>query len=255
MADFLELRGRQRYLPVQFVVSGEQQGESLRVVCISDTHSQHRRLSSLPRGDVLVHAGDLTLRGDESELVDFAHWYAEIEGFERKICIAGNHDLGLDVERCGALKLPSAKSAFLEALQKDNRCVYLEDSGVDVRSISFWGSPWQPYYCDWCFNVARGEPCRAKWRAIPSNVDVLLTHGPPLGRADLCESGARAGCLDLLEEIQTRIRPKVNIFGHIHEAYKDLSSDGHTDFVNAASCDLNYDINHRPVVIDIPFIK
>lgn len=70
-------------------------------------------------------------------------------------------------------------------------------------------SPWQPEFYDWAYNLPRGEPCAAKWRAIPDGVDILLTHGPPLGHGDLCKPGQhRAGCVDLLQQVQTRIKPK-----------------------------------------------
>jgi len=30
----------------------------MKLVCISDTHSLHRRMLEIPDGDVLIHAGD-----------------------------------------------------------------------------------------------------------------------------------------------------------------------------------------------------
>ena len=82
-------------------------------------------------------------------------------------------------------------------------CEYLLDSGTTVRGLKVWGSPWQPEFYNWGFNLERGQPCREKWQLIPAGTDVLLTHGPPLGHGDLClPARARAGCLDLLGEIQ-----------------------------------------------------
>lgn len=72
-------------------------------------------------------------------------------------------------------------------------------------------------FCDWAFNLPRGQPCLDKWDLIPADVDVLMTHGPPLGHGDQCESGLRAGCLQLLDTIQQRVKPQYHIFGHIHE--------------------------------------
>ena len=34
----------------------------MKIVCISDTHNMHRRIS-VPSGDVLIHAGDATGQG------------------------------------------------------------------------------------------------------------------------------------------------------------------------------------------------
>lgn len=41
-------------------------------------------------------------------------------------------------------------------------------------------------------------------------------------QGDKCRDGSRAGCVDLLKEIETRIRPFATIFGHIHEGYGNV---------------------------------
>ena len=98
--------------------------------------------------------------------------------------------------------------------------------------------------------MPRGEPCRAKWRLIPQGTNVVLTHGPPLGHGDLTSSGVRAGCLDLLDELQTRVRPQVHCFGHIHEGY-GVSTDGTTTYVNASTCNLQYRPVQKAIVFDV----
>ena len=75
----------------------------------------------------------------------------------------------------------------------------------------------QPEFGGWAFNLQRGKPCHEKWVKIPEGVDILITHGPPIGHGDLCRNGLRAGCVDLLREVQERVRPKYHLFGHIHE--------------------------------------
>lgn len=99
-------------------------------------------------------------------------------------------------------------------------CIYLEDSGTKVGGLNIYGSPWQPVFCDWAFNLERGDPLRAVWKKIPDGTDILITHGPPIGHGDILKGGSeRSGCVDLLMEIQKRVRPKYHIFGHIHEGY------------------------------------
>jgi predicted phosphodiesterase len=56
-----------------------------RIVCVSDTHNQ---TPSLPRGDVLIHAGDLTNQGSFTELKKTATWLEKAD-FEAKIVVAG----------------------------------------------------------------------------------------------------------------------------------------------------------------------
>mmetsp|Transcript_36318 Transcript_36318/g.95747 ORF Transcript_36318/g.95747 Transcript_36318/m.95747 type:complete len:399 (-) Transcript_36318:304-1500(-) len=238
----------------------------VRFVCISDTHSYESKamsmataLESIPDGDVLLHCGDFSNVGRLEEVASFAEWFGQLP-HARKIIIAGNHDLSLDAEsyestapRFGHGRVSDAASICARAracLESIPRCEYLQDSGTQVDGIRVWGSPWQPEFCDWAFNLPRGEPCRAKWRLIPQDTDVLLTHGPPLGHGDLTSGGVRAGCLDLLEEIQTRIRPQYHCFGHIHEGH-GVTTDGTTTYVNASTCNLKYRPINTAIVFDI----
>lgn len=76
----------------------------------------------------------------------------------------------------------------------------------------------QPEFRKWAFNLPRGGQCLSKWNIIPDNTDILVTHTPPLGFGDLCCTGVRAGCVELLSTVQQRVLPKYHIFGHIHES-------------------------------------
>lgn len=129
-------------------------------------------------------------------------------------------------------------------------CTYIEDQLIDVMGIRIYGTPWQPEFCKWAFNLPRGEACLNAWNRIPNNVDILVTHTPPLGHGDLCCSGVRAGCVDLLTTVQKRVKPKYHVFGHIHEGY-GITSDGNIIYVNASTCDINYKPNNPPIVFDI----
>lgn len=67
---------------------------STRIVCISDTHSSYD--FTLPDGDILLHAGDITRTGKQDELERFLNWLKKLTKFRLKIIIAGNHDVTLD---------------------------------------------------------------------------------------------------------------------------------------------------------------
>ncbi len=103
----------------------------------------------------------------------------------------------------------------------------------------------QPWFYDWAFNLERGPEIRAKWELIPKNTDVLITHGPPIGIADLTSRGEQVGCQDLLEVIE-KIRPAIHIFGHIHEGYGMITK-GKTTFINASNCDQHYQLVNPPI--------
>jgi len=212
---------------------------------------------------VLLHCGDFTNVGRVEEVEAFAKWFGSLP-HKRKILIAGNHDLSLEpetypstVEKFGG---PGTKAGFDAAaasakaraiVEAIPHCEYLHDSGTSVEGITVWGSPWQPEFCDWAFNLPRGEHCRAKWRLIPTGTDIVLTHGPPMGHGDLClPHRNRAGCVDLLDELQTRVKPKYHCFGHIHESW-GATTDGVTRYVNASTCNLRYRPVNTPIVFDV----
>lgn len=176
----------------------------MRIVAVADTHTFHRELT-VPDGDVFVHAGDLCRRGkDLRELEDAADWMHGLP-HRTKVVVAGNHDWMF-------LDAPARARAVLA----DRGIRYLEDSGTEIDGVTFWGSPWQPEFNEWAFNLPRGRPLAEKWALIPDGVDVLVTHGPPLGIGDANAYPGRHGCADLLARVR-QVRPKLHLFGHIHQ--------------------------------------
>ena len=206
----------------------------MRIVCLSDTHSLHDRIA-VPEGDLLLHAGDATMRGTGAEVAAFLDWLAD-QPHRHKVLVAGNHDFLFERE-------PEAARARVR------NAVYLEDAGLEIEGLRIWGSPWQPWFHDWAFNLHRGAPLRERWDRIPPGTDVLVTHGPPFGVFDRTDTGEQVGCADLLEAVG-RIRPRLHMFGHIHEAYGRETRDG-TTFVNASICDRAYRPVNPPVVVDL----
>ena len=205
----------------------------MRLVLLSDTHELHDRLE-VPDGDVLLHTGDFTSRGRVAEVEAFGAFLARLP-HEHKVVVAGNHDF-LFQER------PEEARALLGDV------TYLEDSGTRIGELSLWGSPWQPWFHDWAFQLQRGAPLAERWALVPEGTDVLLTHGPPHGILDRTERGERVGCEELARAL-TRIRPRLHAFGHIHEGHGMHRSE-ETLFVNASNCDRYYRPVNRPIVLD-----
>jgi predicted phosphodiesterase len=206
----------------------------MRLVLLSDTHMHHDRLV-VPAGDLLIHAGDSTKRGTLAQLREVAA-FMRAQPHAHKLVIAGNHDFGLQED------LELGRDLFGDA--------YLCDAEATIDGVRVWGSPWQPWFYDWAFNLQRGAPLRAKWDLIPAGIDVLVTHGPPHGILDRTVVGEDVGCEELLAAV-ARVRPRLHVFGHIHEAYGTRRV-GETLFVNASNCTLDYDPDNAPIVVDLP---
>jgi Icc-related predicted phosphoesterase len=187
------------------------------LVAMADTHGYHPR--DVPEGDVLILAGDLTRTGSLDEVAELNNYLAALP-HRHKLVVAGNHDWCFQLE-------PERARALLTA------ATYLEDEAVVIEGVKFYGSPWQPWFFDWAFNLKRGAELAAVWARIPEDTDVLVTHGPPLGFGDRTRREQRVGCEDLLRRVRV-VRPKLHLFGHIHED-PGVWTEGGTAFANVTS--------------------
>lgn len=222
----------------------------MKLFCTSDTHTGHghiRKSGWLPKSgecDVLVHAGDYSGRGSVKDTWEFLHWLNEMQKnrFSHVVFIAGNHDFICENE--------SERFQELLDLLKNPNIHYLNNSGVEIEGVKFWGSPWTPWFHDWAFNAERGPEIQEHWDLIPNETDVLITHGPPHGILDMTSRGVPVGCEELRKEVFERVRPKVHVFGHIHEDYGELVQDG-IRFVNVSLCNLSYKPVQKPIIVEI----
>ncbi len=202
----------------------------MRIVAVADTHLFHGELD-VPDGDVFVHAGDLCRGGDLDELREAADWIAGLP-HEHKVIVAGNHDWAFVYERA------AARSAIAGM-------IYLQDAEATIGGLRFYGSPWQPTFHDWAFNLPRGQALADVWAKIPPGIDVLVTHSPPAGFGDRSPIGSRAGCADLRARIEV-VRPRLHLFGHIHQDGGLWDHDGIL-LANVTT----WECDRAPTVIDI----
>lgn len=214
----------------------------MRIVSISDTHNLEANIT-VPDGDILIHAGDLTMDGTPSAFSSVFTWLSEMP-HKRVLAIPGNHDLALQSDPHTRLRL---RDRF-------PRVELLIDSSTTIgNGIKVWGSPWQPWFYDWAFNFALGtlgaEQARRKWAEIPEDTAVLITHGPLHGVLDTAADGTHVGCAELRARLDDLPCLRLHVFGHIHESYGALIRRGALH-LNAAVCDSHYLPSHRPIVVD-----
>ena len=201
-------------------------------ICIvADTHRQHRALT-VPECDLLIHCGDLCSfeQEDAATLEDADVWFAEVPA-KRVISVGGNHDF----------MLQSREFRFAHA-------TLLEDGVTEMDGLAIYGSPWCPDLSGFAY-YATEEQLIERWRAIPTGIDVLVTHTPPYGVLDVPSSGAvHLGCPHLREELR-RIRPLLHVFGHVHASH-GTHRDGGIEFVNAAVVGgRDFEVRHAPTLV------
>lgn len=222
----------------------------MKIALMSDTHLMHLKYKiRMPAADMVIHSGDATFEGKLNEIAAFADWFKKTP-YQYKVFVAGNHDWLFQKNR-----------SLAQSMLGDS-VVYLQDSMVEIEGLKIYGAPWQPEFCNWAFNLTRGHPLREKWNKIPNDVDIVVTHGPPLGVLDLNQDGEHVGCGDLKQVLEKRVKPRLHVFGHIHNSY-GVVAQGRTMFANAAICGEDYKPTHGVIVVefdpakpdDIPSIK
>jgi len=206
-----------------------------KVIAISDLHGF---LPDIPRCDLLLIAGDVTpvTNHDLAFQADWLHtdfrFWLESLPAQQIIFIAGNHDLVFQQER--------------SLVPKDLPAIYLEDSAFEWQGLKIWGTPWQPWFFDWAFNLREPE-LKAKWDLIPEDTDILVVHGPPFGYGDGVpgRDGIRyTGSPSLLARIKA-VAPKLVVFGHIHEGRGEWRL-GETVLANVTIVNAAYEAVYEP---------
>lgn len=212
---------------------------SFKVVCISDTHNKTGSLN-LPPGDLLIHSGDATMSGSLNEVIKFNKWLGEIKDNYKYgiLFIPGNHDWLFE-------KQPDVAISMMY-----NAKVLMHES-TEINGYKIFGSPFQPEFCSWAFNIPRGQPLAHKWSVIPLDTQILVTHGPPYQILDrLPFSSERVGCEELSKKINELKDLELHVFGHIHHGSGMHCQDGIT-YVNASICDEQYKPLNTVQVVDL----
>jgi len=232
------------------------------LVSMSDSHGRHDNIYQLKNGeninnqevlnnisggvylpadiDILIHSGDISMRGNEQEVDCFLKWFSSIKAKNRCL-IAGNHDKLFEKQRVISQEL----------IKKYPNIIYLESQEIVIDGIKIYGEPRQPTFgYDWAFNVQRGEKIKQFWDAVPDDVHILVTHGPPKGILDMTMRGEQVGCEDLLFRVMELKDLKLCQFGHIHEhaGYEFING---VHFVNASVVNLRYQLQNKPMMFEI----
>jgi len=215
----------------------------LKIVAISDTHCRLRNIK-VPKGDLLLHAGDLTFRGNIEEISQELKELGRIAKDFKYGCvlICGNHDW-----------LGERNPELMQQMCKDEGLIYLDHSSVQIEGLNIFGSAYTPEFCNWAYNVPRGKPLQEKWAQIPDNTDILITHGPPHGILDTVigrHPVEHLGCKDLSNRIKELKQLKLHVFGHIHSGYGSVKID-ETTYVNASTSTEEYKPTQKPIIVGL----
>lgn len=225
----------------------------MKICAVSDTHLT-TDLSNLPEADMLIHCGDALNCGYSIEVSSLKEHFEKIsERYKYILFTPGNHDTCFEEDFDLARK----------ELEQVINLIVLHDKAVTIEGLKFYGTSWQPFFCSWAFNVGKkvgfqnwtdSEKLAEYYANIPDDTDVLITHCPPYGIrdsvGDIEKSGRRCGSPELLNRVADLKNLKAHFFGHIHYSH-GIEERNEIKFINAATCNEDYDPVNPPIVIDL----
>lgn len=168
-----------------------------RIFAFSDTHGMHEKLLIPSQIDILICAGDVET--DSCNLRAFMKWYASVTA-KLRLFVPGNHDLSFDLDPIQAQK------------EVPQNVILMQNKAFVFNELTFYSLEARP----WLFSPT----------SIPHNVDILITHGAAKGFLD---NGK--GCA-YLEDAIVEAKPRMHLFGHIHECGNRSLENAETVFHN-----------------------
>jgi hypothetical protein len=235
----------------------------MRIVAVSDLHGF---LPEIPPCDLLIIGGDICPDGFGSRTASEApslqaEWFdAQVRPWlarapaSRTVLTWGNHDFcgeacdfGADMPGRAAEGAPVLLIDDLIRLSLPRRPA----GGAAEGALTIWGSPWSNQFGGWAFMKRPSDLARV-YGTIPEGVDIIVSHQPPYGCGDrtveLFGPAEHAGSRELLAAIE-RVRPRLVVCGHIHEAHGRYEHAG-IPIVNASVVNEYYELVHEPSIIE-----
>ncbi len=234
--------------------------------CVADLHGHYPILEG---GDLLIVAGDLTRRDSSDEWAEYFLWQGD-QNYKKIIFIAGNHDNALEKNDM-AFYSPEHKVDYL----CDSGTEFCgKDSKGNSCTMKIWGSPWtaqfpgiNPKCCAFTmpFGCDTEDHLADMWALIPDDIDILITHSPPYGILDKVKLEGQfklsepplqmyehVGSKSLYNWLKYVGRPKLHVFGHIHEAYGQVEvfptyDDKMMISINASHVNERYQPVNKPI--------
>ena len=182
---------------------------TVSIVHISDTHNHLPDISTLPKGDVLIHTGDFSDHGTIAEIQVFNDWLGRVKSMYRyRIIILGNHDqetITNDIPRIRKLLTNATHVPGVEIIDLHGLHVLCYPwLNIPVHTHNHDVTQWIQQACD--------ELKRNKSKSI----DLLCSHMPALGHMEWTLTQGNKG-FESVKSVLQYVQPQVFLFGHVHE--------------------------------------
>lgn len=230
----------------------------MKIWLISDTHCKHELLRVPDSVDLVVHCGDEAHahkpKKNLEEAKPFFEWFQSLP-IARKVFVPGNHSIAVEQGLIQPADFPEIVFLIHQLSEFQLGDLSVENNG----KLKIFGSPYTPWFFNWAYNVARPD-LDAIWATIPTDIDLLITHGPPKGILDVTKDWKskepiHIGSMSLTRQVDKRIRPKIHAFGHLHDE-PEINNFGWKQhngvaYINCSCCDLPGNLVHHGVIVEL----
>ena len=234
----------------------------MKIAVVSDLHG-HLPIYPSPywegieECELLLICGDILPLHCQSKMIESRLWltdefkpWVESLPVEQVYFIAGNHDFWFERNDLTAHQIFSShdKVRYL----KNEYVDYI--STQDAKVYRIFGTPYCHQFGNWAF-MRDEEILVEKFKVIPDNVDILISHDAPYGVSDICFQGfssdkGHIGCSELRDAIIEH-KPKYNFHGHLHSSNHEEEILGETKVFNTSILDESYNLMYKPLIIRI----
>ena len=205
---------------------------SIKIAVISDTHTRHDKIGSLPKADILIHCGDILMvnrkyskKNGIKKIKKFNDWLGTLEQFKCKIVIAGNHDKIFE------------DLTYEEIKKLISNANYLMNQKFELFGLKFFATPLSEESTHGnSANIAfQSEEFKEKVYDIAKDageIDILISHGQ-------------------CSELQSLCKPKLHLWGHHHSLHGIKLTNVNTLSICASIMDEYYQLKNMPIYLNL----
>lgn len=233
----------------------------MKIIAISDLHGYLPTIEE--QADIMLIAGDISPLDIQGTRVlmrewiedEFIPWINRLE-VEKVFLVAGNHDRFLEIISDADITewrmLTGQKLQYL----KNEMMTYIDKFG---ESWTIFGTPYCHIFGNWSFMIS-DEALAEKFKKIPEEVDIIITHDPPYGigfhDCNLQKPYSRSigpehlGDKPLREQLE-KTKFRFLCCGHIHSGEHNPTEFMGGQVVNVSLLDEYYQPTYKPFIIEL----
>lgn len=231
----------------------------MKIISISDIHGYLPEITE--PADILCIAGDISplkIQFNKPEMkkwleTEFAYWVKSLP-VDKVYLVVGNHDAYF--ESMNQMQLSTLKYVC------DFKLIYLKNDYIVHRhngiEYKIFGTPYCDIFGNWPF-MRTDEYLTEKFKKIPDEVDIIISHSPPYGIGEIDVILERYNLNEPIDHIGNKplgdrlkqVNYKLLVCGHIHSGSHIPFEFNGGKCVNVSILDEDYQPIYKPFYYEL----